>query len=454
MATSTSDKSPLLVNIEDDSVDVLKPKSQLKPSPTKPGATEGRREAEDGQTIPFSDDIVAVFVVAFDTRSGNIVEWCQPEDISLEGVEFKAMASGAHTVLTDFIYFRKDKYYGLSCFENMHVDNVAERGARMKSVGILSASYTTLHKHMKFLEHQVRHQLEVPGRYEQLLAFFNDHKASLPLSREASREGISGLHSSSSPLHVSSPLTVQTPVSTPSSEESFPEMKITHPAGCFSQFMNFFGEQIFTLWKYILLRKRILFFSPPPIGVVCYRVYCASLMSQHDVILNSAIELKPYFYVNIADIDTLESEMSYIACTTEKIFQDKESLYDVYVDNQNVKTHVQSLREMDRTNTMDREKFVRLNNQRSTAVFNAQEQGMEPCQEDDDEIFANFFHEQNNHIFQTLQEVAATEDKSLTTDHMKAMGLDPAGDRQFIMDLVELYGIDIIMMIDTPCCPV
>ena len=47
--------------------------------------------------------------------------------------------------------------------------------------------------------------------------------------------------------------------------------QITHPAGCFSQFIRFFGEQIFTLWKFALLQKRILFFSPPPIGVVCYR---------------------------------------------------------------------------------------------------------------------------------------------------------------------------------------
>ena len=45
-----------------------------------------------------------------------------------------------------------------------------------------------------------------------------------------------------------------------------------------------------------------------------FAVYCAILMSQHDVVLNSAIEHKPYFYVNIADIDTLESEMSYVAC--------------------------------------------------------------------------------------------------------------------------------------------
>ena len=35
--------------------------------------------------------------------------------------------------------------------------------------------------------------------------------------------------------------------------------------------MRFFGHQMLTLWKFALLGKRILFFSPPPIGDVCYR---------------------------------------------------------------------------------------------------------------------------------------------------------------------------------------
>ena len=47
--------------------------------------------------------------------------------------------------------------------------------------------------------------------------------------------------------------------------------QITHPAGCFPQFIKFFGEHIFVLWKFVLLQKRILFFSPPPVGVACYR---------------------------------------------------------------------------------------------------------------------------------------------------------------------------------------
>ena len=53
-------------------------------------------------------------------------------------------------------YFRKDNYFGLSCFQNMPVDSEMERGARMKSVGILATSYTGLYKHMQFLENQVR----------------------------------------------------------------------------------------------------------------------------------------------------------------------------------------------------------------------------------------------------------------------------------------------------------
>lgn len=53
-------------------------------------------------------------------------------------------------------YFRKDNLFGLACFENMPVESEIERGARMKSVGIMATSYTLLYRHMQFLETQVR----------------------------------------------------------------------------------------------------------------------------------------------------------------------------------------------------------------------------------------------------------------------------------------------------------
>nr|DBA30421.1 TPA: hypothetical protein GDO54_006399 [Pyxicephalus adspersus] len=92
--------------------------------------------------------------------------------------------------------------------------------------------------------------------------------------------------------------------------------KITHPAGCMSQFIKFFGEQIFVLWKFALLRKRILIFSPPPVGVVCYRVYCCCCLANVTLpgVGATAPESKPFFYVNVADIETLDDEVSYVAC--------------------------------------------------------------------------------------------------------------------------------------------
>lgn len=53
-------------------------------------------------------------------------------------------------------YFRKGGYFGLACFANMPVESELERGARMKSVGILCPSYTLLYRYMHFLENQVR----------------------------------------------------------------------------------------------------------------------------------------------------------------------------------------------------------------------------------------------------------------------------------------------------------
>lgn len=54
-------------------------------------------------------------------------------------------------------YFRKGLCFGLACFANMPVESELERGARMKSVGILSPSYTLLYRYMHFLENQVRY---------------------------------------------------------------------------------------------------------------------------------------------------------------------------------------------------------------------------------------------------------------------------------------------------------
>jgi len=42
-------------------------------------------------------------------------------------------------------------------------------------------------------------------------------------------------------------------------------------------------------------------------------VYCACCLANHDI-PGLGHEMKPHFYVNVADIETLESEVTYIAC--------------------------------------------------------------------------------------------------------------------------------------------
>ena len=97
-----------------------------------------------------------------------------------------------------------------------------------------------------------------------------------------------------------------------------------HPSS-FSSMVNFFGADIFLLWKAALLKKRILFFSPVPIEQGCMRVRWIDRMlglQNGDSIAASSL----MYYINVFDIDRLSTMDSYIACTSEKIFQEKPQL--------------------------------------------------------------------------------------------------------------------------------
>ena len=50
-----------------------------------------------------SDCLYGLFVISFDTRLGNTIEWQVPGDLNLENIEFKAMCSGFHLVENDLV---------------------------------------------------------------------------------------------------------------------------------------------------------------------------------------------------------------------------------------------------------------------------------------------------------------------------------------------------------------
>jgi hypothetical protein len=101
-------------------------------------------------------NLCGLFVVSFDTKQGNVIDWQIPRHLNLEQIEFKAMASGFHLTKRDHVYFRKDNMYGLAVFESIRIENSEERNVRMKSVGILAKSFRFLRDNLKFLRIQVK----------------------------------------------------------------------------------------------------------------------------------------------------------------------------------------------------------------------------------------------------------------------------------------------------------
>ena len=53
-----------------------------------------------------------------------------------------------------------------------------------------------------------------------------------------------------------------------------------------------------------------------------------------------------------------------VAGTTEKIFESKSHLYDIYVDNQNIQCSSPAMKDLLKTCDADNEKLTKLNNQR------------------------------------------------------------------------------------------
>lgn len=76
-------------------------------------------EAGDFLTSPSHSaaPTLCIFVVRFDAKHGNMVEWVYPEEADVSGVEFSCLPSGAHNIHEDAmcvsIEMRKDRSFVL-----------------------------------------------------------------------------------------------------------------------------------------------------------------------------------------------------------------------------------------------------------------------------------------------------------------------------------------------------
>nr|CAG8443892.1 13420_t:CDS:10 [Entrophospora candida] len=341
---------PLLIDIVSDSQE-----QEIKQSITN--ITEENASTSKNlnkSTVPsFYDEgysnVVAVFVVRFDTRKGNIIEWQYPQDVDLNGIEFQAIPSGLHAVSQDIM----PPLYGLSVFKNEPTsDQSHDRGARMAAVGIL---VTPTHEtglcgrpwsQLEFLQNEIGRHVHQTDDYSNLIQFFEKRGMQLNYSNDdpLSIDSENSLqHSRRRALTTSSGRTSfirnrcfsASQMSTTSYQASLSPL---HPANHFQDFVRALGPNIFLLWKAALLKKRILFYSTPPIGNACYSVYGTCLLANIPSAItwtfkNKVEKIKPLFCVGVSDIPMIEViESGYVACTTDQILQDKSNLYDLLIN--------------------------------------------------------------------------------------------------------------------------
>ena len=76
------------------------------------------------------------------------------------------------------------------------VDNTAERGARMKSVGVISSNYLALFQHEEKLVELAQESVERPGAYEQLIQYFAEYNQSfsVPVSLEMKSNTVGSMY--------------------------------------------------------------------------------------------------------------------------------------------------------------------------------------------------------------------------------------------------------------------
>ncbi|CAM0139841.1 unnamed protein product [Umbelopsis sp. WA50703] len=151
---------------------------------------------------------------------------------------------------------------------------------------------------------------------------------------------------------------VRHPAGTDTKSMEYLQVEESHPAHSFPEFVRVLGPNLFILWKAAILKKRILILTSSPVEKAChfgklvirhsasnkftrlnqYQVYntclLATLPRTHELTLTleGKTKLQPLFCVGINDIEELEKlEGGYVACTPDKIFQQKHHLFDILV---------------------------------------------------------------------------------------------------------------------------
>ncbi|KAJ6243418.1 protein lchn [Anaeramoeba flamelloides] len=392
----------------------------------------------------INNKLIAIFYVRFDIRIGNVVEWALPKKFDTDGLEFKALVSSFHQLNEDYVFFKFDKFYGMASLYCEKIEDEEqskkERGVRMRSLGILSLTYTNLYTHLDFLRKSCSELVydkkeKFSSQFSHLIEYFEKHQTKTPI--DELREIASTV--------------------------PFQKLQLRHPIATISTFCTYFEQNLFLIWKASHLRLRVLFLSAPPIALLSSRIYTSCLITTFPRfvrIFNRIPKLNPLFYVNLTETEMLQSSKHFIAFSTETIFFDKPDLWDICfqnstptISNDLKKSKTLEVTEGDKIRWQTLSKILRKSKalqskNRNEKKKNMKQYGTSSKSQSLNDNLIKTFRKWNDNLLNFFSR-ALTNEENITISEIEELGFHKS-DRIFLQDLLNVYDIDSI--IETKCC--
>ncbi|KAF8525184.1 hypothetical protein BU17DRAFT_41847 [Hysterangium stoloniferum] len=274
-------------------------------------------DGRPGLTAAFRD-LVAIFHCSFHPTRGNIIDWHMKasDDLKLDGVEFTALPSGLHLVDTDVVHITHKVHHGISVFRRRQTDEAGMRGFRLESLGILVAQSPRPRpwRHLAALKelsssletHWVSRQSQysdINARDWSLLEKWYNDRVFRRIGEQGEWLGW---------------------------DEELSSDSSNHPALHLPHLLRILGPSSLTLYKHALARRRVLIYTNPPVEPACILAQIAA------DICGGGGAPNVLGMVGIGHIEKLDTESrgghGWIACTTDAIFLEKPSLYDLVID--------------------------------------------------------------------------------------------------------------------------
>ncbi|KAF9074596.1 hypothetical protein BDP27DRAFT_1416010 [Rhodocollybia butyracea] len=266
------------------------------------------------------NDLVAIFHASFHPTRGNVIDWSlkSSEDVNLDNLEFNALPSGLHLVEQDIIYFSKDGHQGVCAFRRVKSTEQGHRGFRLSSLGVLLAKSPRPKpwRHVAALKNLM---VMLYARME-----LTDTLQPSETDWEATREYFDEHKMESTDLG-GKPGPIKSNVASSSSVADT-------------------GPSTLTLYKHVIGRKRILIYTLPPVEAACIFCHVAADFCYEQQVETGSNRLSGKSkegisvlgMITLSDVDRLEAVgktgRGWIACTTDAIFLERPSYYDLLID--------------------------------------------------------------------------------------------------------------------------